>query len=362
MKLEMKGILVCPSCKGDLELHQFETEGGKVKDGVFTCNDCLKNYLIVDFVPRMLPANLYFNPHFIRRYEGRFKVLGILFDQKKKSLNVDSLENLKLNTIKKFGFEWTELASRLGWDDPKYDMSHEEAVFKRKSLLTPGELKDKLVLDAGCGNGRYSYWAAQYGGKVIGVDLGRGVESACQNLKEIENANIVQTDIFNLPFKDGIFDVIFSIGVLMHTGNAKEATKSLVRHLKRDGTITIHLYHKGNFIYEINDFIIRKVTTKLSIPKQISFTNKMYKLARFFKKLRLLRYINALMRLEDFSVGIFDWYSAPIATHHTYKEVYRWFDEFKLKVIRDNREEDPRSFVKRIINPPGYLTVRGIRR
>jgi hypothetical protein len=33
---------------------------------------------------------------------------------------------------------------------------------------------------------------------------------------------------------------------------------------------------------------------------------------------------------------MFDWYSAPVASHHTYREVYRWFGEEGLQVEADN--------------------------
>ena len=169
--------------------------------------------------------------------------------------------------------------------------------------------------------------------------------------------------MFNPPFPEEFFDIIFSIGVLMHTGNAKLATKSLVNHLKKEGIITVHMYHKGNLIYEFNDFWIRKYTTKLSIEQLISYTQKMRTLAKVLDRLKLLRYVNVFMRLENHPHCIFDWYSAPIATHHTYKEVYEWFDELGLEVIRDNSISNRYFFKKLIrkIHPLISLTVSGVK-
>ena len=84
--------------------------------------------------------------------------------------------------------------------------------------------------------------------KVIGIDLGDAVESAFNNTKEVKNIAIIQADIFRLPFPKKTFDAIYSIGVLMHTGNAMKATESLSQTLNNSGKISVHLYGKGNFI------------------------------------------------------------------------------------------------------------------
>lgn len=119
-----------------------------------------------------------------------------------------------------FGFQWTH------YKDIIKDV--ERFVFLQKTGIEPSFLKGKLVLDVGCGYGRYSYAALEFGGKeVIGIDLSRAVESAYANTIEYPNIHILQADTFYLPFKEEIFDVIFSIGVLHHTPSPKEAFMKL---------------------------------------------------------------------------------------------------------------------------------------
>lgn len=361
MKFEIAKMLICPRCSSKLDLYPFQVENEEVKDGIFKCTRCDRFYLIADFIPRMLSPTLYHNKDFIEKYAREIRSSGVKI-KKSPATNQDSLSELKKQTIKNFGFEWLEYG-RFGWDDPIFNIEREEDVFRKKSLLNPKDLQGKLVLDAGCGNGRYSYWAAKYGAQVIGIDLGRGVESAYKNTQNIENIHIIQGDIFNLPFPEESFDLIFSIGVLMHTGNAKLATKSLTDHLKKGGIITVHVYHSGNPIYEFNDFWIRKYTTKLSIKQLISFTRKIHAIAKILNRLKLLTFVNSFIRLEDHPHCIFDWYSAPIATHHTYKEVYEWFDEFGLKIIKDNNIA-VQSLFKRLIKkiyPLNSLTISGVK-
>jgi SAM-dependent methyltransferase len=65
------------------------------------------------------------------------------------------------------------------------------------------KLKDKLVLDAGCGVGRFMEVVEKWGGNVVGVDLSFSVDAAFKNLGLKENVHIIQADIFDLPFKEG---------------------------------------------------------------------------------------------------------------------------------------------------------------
>ncbi|MEJ7758765.1 MAG: methyltransferase domain-containing protein [Gemmatimonadaceae bacterium] len=45
-----------------------------------------------------------------------------------------------------------------------------------------------------------------------------------------ENLNFFQVNLFDLPFREGVFDFIYSLGVLHHTPDCEKAFKGLVRH------------------------------------------------------------------------------------------------------------------------------------
>ena len=76
-------------------------------------------------------------------------------------------------------------------------------------------------------------------------------------------AHFVQGDLFKLPFKPGVFDVAYSIGVLMHTGNSEAAFKSTASKVKHGGLIGISVYQKQNPLHEFNDWWLREITIKL---------------------------------------------------------------------------------------------------
>lgn len=350
----------CPSCRRGLSVNSYEVDGDELMSGVLRCqnSECGAWYPVVRGVPRLLHVSLRIDltAEFERRFHSQLAADGLI-ESCAQSAVEDNFQSLKLHTIRNFGFEWIEYA-RHGWDEPVFNIQREREIFNYKSLLKNGQLAGRLVLDAGCGNGRYSYWAAQNGAKVIGIDLGDGVESAFANTRSLSNVQIVQADIFNLPFPEETFDVIFSIGVLMHTGDARRATNSLVHALKSGGSVTVHLYGCGNPIYELVDKTLRKKTTKLSIPDLQRLTQRLWSTTQFLERIHLLTVVSWFIRLDAHPHCIFDWYAAPVATHHTYAEVKGWFQKWGLTVVQTNEPRRLRSKIKKLIAPT-TVTVRG---
>jgi SAM-dependent methyltransferase len=302
MRERLLDLIWCPLCRGHLLLEAGASGGGHVLQGILRCG-CGQVFPVRGGVPRLLPPDL---------------------------------DRLQHKTIDNFGFEWTEWG-RYGWGADGRPSDEERRIFWQKSLLRPEALGGKVALDAGCGNGRYAWFAAQHARDVIAVDLGPAVDSAFRNLGALPNVHVIQGDLFRLPVRDAVVDVVFSIGVLMHTGDAHRATTGLARLLAPGGSLTVHLYHKGNPIYELNDAALRALTTRLSIPTLQRIADGLARLGTALDRRGWLGYANLLLRLMTDSHTNFDWYAAPVATHHTYPEVFSWFDELGLRVVADNR-------------------------
>ena len=66
-------------------------------------------------------------------------------------------------------------------------------------------------------------------GFAIGIDMSNFVEIAYENLQENNNLLIVQGDILNPPFKKGVFDAAYPIGVLHHTPNPIKGFKNMAQ-------------------------------------------------------------------------------------------------------------------------------------
>ena len=58
MRMELMEILVCPMCRGDLDLTVTERDGEDIVAGNLRCKDCREEYPIESTIPNMLPPSL----------------------------------------------------------------------------------------------------------------------------------------------------------------------------------------------------------------------------------------------------------------------------------------------------------------
>jgi SAM-dependent methyltransferase len=234
-----------------------------------------------------------------------------------------------------FGFEWNK------HDRTQLDSENDirsEQHFLAKTGLRPEDLAGKLVLDVGCGMGRFADVVTRWGARLVGIDLSQAVEAAQRNLTG-RNAVIIQADIFSLPFAPESFDCIYSLGVLHHTPNCEEALKKLPSLLKPGGVMAVWLYSAYNRWYRCGD-IYRKVTRRM--PPKLLHTLcysaiPLYELYAALRKIPLvgrpmsgvLNYLIPISLNEDPQYRVldtFDWYSPWYQSKHTYEEVFRWFE------------------------------------
>ena len=57
MKRELMDILVCPVCKGELQLTVEEEKEKEIVSGSLHCDKCKVDYPIVDTIPNLLPPD-----------------------------------------------------------------------------------------------------------------------------------------------------------------------------------------------------------------------------------------------------------------------------------------------------------------
>jgi len=225
MKERLLDLLACPTCGGDIVLaYASKYDEKEIIDAVLTCQKCTREYKVVGGVPR-------------------FADLG-------------KVEQEKAETARNFGWQWTNFTQ----EDPKYNAQ----FLGWLQPVKPEFFEGKVVLEGGCGKGRHTKLAAEWGAKdVVGIDLGDGVESAFALTRDLPNAHIVQCDIFKLPLKK-VFDYAFSVGVLHHTPDPKAAFLSLAGKVKKGGHISAWVYGAEN-----NEWI-----TKYVNPVRQGFTSQ----------------------------------------------------------------------------------------
>jgi SAM-dependent methyltransferase len=160
--------------------------------------------------------------------------------------SLSTVEEDKAATAAGFGWQWQHFSQK----DEKY----EQQFLGWIAPVVPEFFRDKIVLEGGCGKGRHTLLAAQWGAReVIGIDLSAAVETAFAATRHLENAHIVQADIYNMPLARA-FDYAFSVGVLHHLPDPRGGFKSLASKVKSGGHISAWVYGAEN-----NEWITRWV-------------------------------------------------------------------------------------------------------
>lgn len=148
-----------------------------------------------------------------------------------------SKDNIDIETVESFGEEWSA-----------FHTFNECEIFNAGDnyfdIVPAGVLnKSAQVLDVGCGTGRWSYYIADKVNFVECIDPSKAVGAAARLLKNKTNIRISQASVDNIPFADNTFDFVFSLGVLHHVPDTKEAVKKCVEKVKHNGYILLYLYY-----------------------------------------------------------------------------------------------------------------------
>ena len=275
MNPDLISLLQCPRCRGPLA-----AEGDSPTS--LACRSCGGSYPIAGGVPRLAGESY----------------------------------------VASFGRQWN-----------RYDVARpeeDEATFRVKTGVDPRDLSGRLVLDAGCGGGRYARLLGVHGARVVGVDLSAAVEKAAALCAELPGVAIVQADLLDLPVAERSFDLVYSIGVLHHTPDPRRAFAQIARRVKPGGRLAVWLYRRNTPPQEWLNSGLRAVSTRLPAPV-------LEPLCAGFGALGSIPVVNrTLNKLANFSshpdwtlrvCDNFDWYAPRYQSHHTPDELRRWFVE-----------------------------------
>lgn len=103
-------------------------------------------------------------------------------------------------------------------------------------------LRGKLVLEAGCGAGRFTELMLGSGASVFACDLSEAVDANYQNCRDFKGYFICQADIQSLPVPPGLFDYVVCLGVIQHTPDPERTIAALARQLRPGGVLVIDHY------------------------------------------------------------------------------------------------------------------------
>ncbi len=312
MKIDHIKILCCPKCYGQLEwkISEFE-EKDTIKEGLLVCEDCRTQYTIINSIPRFV-----------------------------------SLDNYSSS----FGYQWN-IHSRTQYDSYTGINISEERFFKETGWGI--DLHGQIILEAGCGSGRFTEQALKTGAFVVSFDYSNAVEANYKNNK-CDNLLVIQADIYNMPFRDAYFDKTYCIGVLQHTPDVKKSFDSLTKTVKQNGDLVIDIYKKVPFYKKwfYTKYFLRMLTRHIDHKKLYKFLEKSitfgWPVIRLVSKLPLGRQINWFFVIADYRgvyplkedelrkwaiLDTFDMLSPKYDYPQNIETIENWFAENKFKNV-----------------------------
>lgn len=284
-------------------------------------------YPIIDGIPRLQAEAFLDYETFLRNKMPDYR-------ERKKNLLaahkdfLDYVVKKNKRTKESFELEWSLFDYK---SDKTWELKGEDLLnrFLAETNETKDGLKGKLIFDAGCGNGQLNQYIAKSGAIVIGMDFSKSIERAYNENQE-ENAHFLQGDIQFPPLRFNQFDIVHSSGVLICTNNTERSFACIETCVKKEGLLSVWLYHpRKNFIHNLFNFI-RRFTSKLPLK----FQYNLYRFTIFPVSFLVKRLKGNRQNTREMMVSIMDWFSPEYRWEHTHEEAAGWFYKRDYKNVK----------------------------
>jgi uncharacterized protein YbaR (Trm112 family) len=200
MHRDLLDLLVCPACRSTLSLDTSDV-GADIESGLLKCDPCAVEYPIVRFVPRFVPTD---------------------------------------NYSSSFGFQWNRFRRT------QLDSSTGQPITRRRFFDQSGwessDMAGRWTLDIGCGAGRFAEVALSTGARLVAVDYSSAVDACRENLGSHPRLDVIQADVYRLPFRPRLFEFVYCFGVLQHTPDVHASFTALAVQLRSGGRLAVDLY------------------------------------------------------------------------------------------------------------------------
>lgn len=135
-------------------------------------------------------------------------------------------------------------------------------------------LDDRLVLECGCGAGRFTEVLLERGARVTSVDLSAAVDANAEAFPQGEVHRVAQADVLRLPLGPREFDVVFCLGVIQHTPSPEMAIHALYEQVAPGGWLVIDHYHHI-VLTRVTQQLLRQVFVRLSPQRGLRWNRRL---------------------------------------------------------------------------------------
>ena len=192
-----------------------------------------------------------------------------------------------VNKVKKF---WNENPMDYDWDEKRSKIKEGSKEFFKiidKDFFTAADfleknkkpfgkiipfkwIKNKKILEVGCGLGSVSQLMAVHGAQVTSIDLTpRAIRNtnkrfnilkkSRRELTNLKYCKAIEANAQKLPFPDNHFEFIISWGVIHHAPQTQKCLNEIYRVLKKGGITSGMVYHKNSIVYYCHYMLLRGI-------------------------------------------------------------------------------------------------------
>ncbi|MBS2025158.1 MAG: methyltransferase domain-containing protein [Deltaproteobacteria bacterium] len=309
--------LCCPACRAPLKLGEVKVDGGWIEEGSLTCTGCALVYGIEYGVPNFVEPR------------GRADVQ---------------------QTTSGFARNWNAFNDIILEDEKLNDELFRDWILP----MDPEVMRGKIVLEPGCGMGRWLRVAATYSPKIlIGLDYSEVAYTAGRNTKDLENVHVVRADILRMPLKTKI-ELTYCLGVVHHTPEPSRTFDALVEAMSPAGAMCVWVYGKENngwihnFVTPMREHVTSRLPHGLLNVMSKVLAAQLYLMAGAYKlgleKLGM-PYADYLRYLRRYPFRymehiVYDHLVPQIAHYHSGPELEGWAKKNKLQYLLSPRNNN----------------------
>jgi SAM-dependent methyltransferase len=245
----------------------------------------------------------------------------------------------ELSSHFRFGQNWenyTEVIDQARIDSASVGMN---------ALLTDDEIRDKTFLDIGCGSGIHSLVALLKGARYVhSVDIDpdsvNATKSTLQRFYKGSNYKVEEKSVFDSGFvKSQKYDIVYSWGVLHHTGSMMEAIGNAASMVNDNGRLVLALYSKTRLcgMWKVEKKLYTKGGRMYQGMVQRVY-NLLFRAQLLFKGKSFKEYVDAYGSQRGMSF---------------YHDVHDWLGGYPYESISEGT-------LTQFLEPLGFERVRGI--